>query len=141
MTSFDGVTIKGERGNDGTSFPTWNKPGVSVVKKIPGGDVNVIQIIGTGPARLGLAVKVTFAQLTSLYGKLGVTGSLVFSYETATAKLESIDTPVQIGTNDEYFTTLNFIRSSGVSTTPATAFLTEAGDILATEGGDAFVTE
>lgn len=141
MTSFGGTTILGERGNDGTSFPTWDKPGVSVIKKIPGGSLNVIQTIGTGPARLGLAVKVTGAQLGSLYGQLGDTDTLIFSAETATARLESIETPVKVGANDEYFTTLNFIRSSGVSTVPSTAILLEDGTPILLEDGTYLLLE
>jgi hypothetical protein len=140
MGSFDGAGFS-ERGAP-PQFQVWSKGGTVAIKKIPGGSNNVIQKIGVDLPRLALVVKATSAQLTALYGKVGVSGSLVFGYETATATLESIDSVAEQGAGkDVYFATLNLIRSSAVSFTPSTAFLTEAGDTFLTEGGDTFIQE
>ena len=140
MTSFSGIAFR-ELGNDGL-YKLWSKAGIVVIKKIPGGG-NVIQKIGVGLPRLSMPIQCTAAQLTSLYAVVGDSASLVFSYETTTARLESIDPPARVSINaDLYETTLSFIRSGGgISTTPSTAFLTESGDTFVTEASDVFVTE
>ena len=130
MASFASATFD-ELGNDST-YNIWSKAGIAVVKKIPGGDDSVIQKIGIDLPRLSMPVKGTAAQITALYDKVGDSGSLVFSYETCTARLESMEPPQSIGIdNDLYTSVLNFIRSTSVvSALPvtSTAFITEAGE-------------
>ena len=138
MSSFDGVTI-GERGSGGQSFPIWQKRGLAVVKHIPGGDVNVIQVIGFDLPRMSMPARVTAAQLTALYGKVGVSGSLVFSYETTTALLESIEGEEISAGKDTYMVTLTFVRSGGAIGAPSNALVTDLGETLITGGGDTLV--
>ena len=140
MGTFDGVTFQ----ELGPEYPIWSKSGTTIVKKIPGSSNNVIQKIGVDLPRLSLQVKLTAAQLTSMYGKVGNSASLVFSYETTTARLESIDPPVSIGIdNDIYLATLSFIRSSGAITgaSGSSVRITESSDTRLTESGDIRVLE
>lgn len=139
--SFSGITFRERGRGSGQGFPVWSKAGVVVLKKIPGSGDTVIQAIGTQLPRLGLIVRVTAAQLTSLYAVVGTSATLVFHFETTTARLESIDTPVQMAANDVFEATLNLIRSSASISTPATARLTESGDTRVTESGDPRITE
>ena len=138
MSSFDGVTIA-ERGAGAANFPIWQKRGLAVIKKIPGGDVNVIQTIGVDLPRLAMPARVTAAQLTALYGKVGVSGSLVFSYETTTALLESIEGEEISAGKDTYMVTLTFVRSGGAIGAPANALVTNLGESLVTGAGDTLV--
>lgn len=62
MTSFKGTTFK-ELNSDG--YTGWPRVTVSVKKKIPGGDDNVIQKIGTGPSRAQIPALLTAAQATT----------------------------------------------------------------------------
>lgn len=136
MGSFDGATFK-ERGRNAQTWPLWGKAGIAVIKKIPGGPKNVIQKLTIDMPRLDLVVRVTAAELAALYGKVGVEGSLVFSYETCTARLERMDGEEVGAGNDRYFVTLHLLRSSGaIAGTPATALLSDSGAYLLSDGGD-----
>src|SRR5262245_29809163 len=112
--TFDGATTLGERGRGPTGpYPVWSVTGTVVVTKIPGGSKNVVQVLGMKLPRLALTVKCTAAQLATLRGKIGETGTLVFSFETTTATLESVSDAQEIGAGHNiYFATLNLIRSS-----------------------------
>jgi len=141
--SFDGVSF-GERGNGATSFPVWSVEGTVIVKKIPGGDKNVIQVIGNKLPRLAFIAKCTAAQLASLRTKAEAltTGTLDFSFETCTATLVSVTDAQEVGAgHDVYFATLNFIRSSARFTIPDSAWETEAGSVWETEAGGVWETE
>jgi hypothetical protein len=142
MTSFDGVSFK-ELTQDST-YPTWSKSGNTLIKNIPGGSKNVIQKVGTDLPRLAMPVQLTAAQLASLKTKAeaATVGTLIFSYETCTARLQSVDSPASVGIdNDIYPATLNFIRTGSVSTTPTTAILAENGNPLITEASEFFIQE
>lgn len=118
MASFSGITIQERGAGGGRGFPVWSKSGVIVVKKIPGGDDTVIQIIGSALPRLAMPVKLTGSALASLQAAVGTTASLVFHFETASATLESVSDVRQFRTFDIWFCTLNFIRASTVFTIP-----------------------
>jgi hypothetical protein len=142
MTSFDGVSFK-ELTQDST-YPTWSKSGNTLIKNIPGGSKNVIQKVGTDLPRLAMPVQLTAAQLASLKTKAeaATVGTLIFSYETCTARLQSVDSPASVGIdNDIYPATLNFIRTGSVSTTPTTAILAENSNPLITEASEYFIQE
>src|SRR5919202_653785 len=120
MASFDGATFK-ELSQDGR-FAVWSKAATIVVKKVPGGDLNVIQVIGQALPRLTMPIACSASELTALYGKRGNEATLVFSYESTTARLESIAPPALAAVgSDLYFTSLSFIRSSGAITSAPTA--------------------
>jgi hypothetical protein len=140
--SFDGAAFA-ERGQSGATFPIWSAPGIAITKKIPGGANSTIQVIGIGAQRLGLVVKVTAAQLAALYAKRGVTGSLVFGWETCTAYLESIENvEEQLAGKDVYFATLNLIRQgSGGAGPVSTSLITETNDPIQDESGGDIVVE
>lgn len=130
--SFDGVTTLGERGAGPGQYPVWTLTGNVVLKKIPGGDKTVIQIVGKKLPRLALTVKVTAAQFAALRTKAEsfTTGTLVFGFETTTATLIAVSPAEEQGAgHDVYFTTLSLIRSSGDfgSVSVTDAWLTEAG--------------
>lgn len=137
--SFDGTGTLGERGSGPGRYPVWTLTGNVVIKKIPGGDKTVIQIVGKKLPRLALTVKVTAAQFASLRAKAEnfTTGTLVFGFETTTATLIAVSAAEEQGAgHDVYFTTLSLIRSSGnFGTVPSTARLTEAGNVRLTEAG------
>jgi hypothetical protein len=140
--SFDGTNFIGERGAGASAFPVWGKAGSIVIKRVPLGNKNVIQKIAVGLPRLALVVKVTAAQLAALRGKIGVEGTLVFGYESATARLESITGAAeQSAGHDVYFATLNLIRLASVGSTPSTARVIESGDTRVTESGDIRIVE
>lgn len=132
MTSFDGTTFK-ELSADG--YVTWPKAAVSVIKKVPGGALNVIQRIGTAVSRVTIPALVTAAQASALEGKVGDSGSLVFSDETVTATLEAIEPRISIGIgNDLFVTSLTFRRSSApIGSAVADAFLLEDGTYILLE--------
>jgi hypothetical protein len=133
-TSFDSAAFL-ELASDGV-YAGWSKTGSVVFKKIPGGDDTVIQKTGTGLPRLTMQALMTAAQLSAMYGKVGSSATLIFSYETCTARLEKIDGAQSIGIdNDIYTANLSFIRTGSVSTTPAAARVTEAGVVRVTEAG------
>lgn len=124
--------------SDGSSqYAGWSKPGLTVVKKIPGGSKNVIQKIGVGMPKLALAIKGTKAQMTALLAKVGDEGSLTFNFETTTARLESMEPPTSIGIdNDLYTSTLNFLRSSGgITALPSNLLRSDAGNRLTDNSG------
>lgn len=141
MGSFSSITFQ-ERGS-GTTFPIWGKAGIAIIKKIPGGNLNIIQKIGLDMPRLALVVRVTAAQLASLRGVVGDTASLVFGYETTTAQLESITDAQEVSAGrDTYFVTLNLLRTTGtISGGGLTSILAESGDTLTTEAGDTILVE
>lgn len=141
MTSFDGTTLIELNGGGG--YVTWPKAAVSVLKKIPGGSVNVIQKIGTGVSRLSIPALLTAAQASALQGKVGNSGSLVFSYETVTATLEAMEPLVSVGIdNDLYQTTLTFRRSSApAGSVVSDAILLEDGTYLLLEDGTNLLLE
>lgn len=141
--SFAGASTLGERGAGPGNYPVWSVEGVVVVKKIPGGNKNVIQVIGIKRPRLALTVKCTAAQLAALRAKIGVTGTLVFHFETTTATLESVENAAEQGAGHEvYFATLNLIRSdASFGSTPSTARITESSDTRVTESGDIRIVE
>jgi hypothetical protein len=138
--SFDSAAF-GELASSGT-FAVWSKAGTTQIKHIPGGDKNVIQKISVGLPRLALPIKATASQLTALYAKRGVTGTLVFGYESATAVLESItNVAEQAAGKNVYTATLNLIRTASVSSAPSTALITEASEYFITEAGEYFIQE
>lgn len=140
MASFAAATFD-ELGNDST-YNVWSKQGIAITKKIPGGAKNVIQKIGTDLPRMAMPIKGTASQITALYGKVGDSGTLIFSYETCAARLESMEPPQSIGIdNDLYTGVLSFIRTASVSTVSSTAWLTESGDTWITESGDTWIQE
>src|SRR5262249_37195209 len=114
-----------------------------VVKKIPGGDVNVIQVIGEALPRLSMPIACSAAELSALYGKRGGEASLVFSYETTTARLEPIAPPSLAAVGPAlYFASLSVIPSSGaITSVPSTALITEDGATLLTEAGESIIQE
>lgn len=143
--SFDGTSTLGERGAGPGRYPVWTITGNVVIKKIPGGNKVVIQIIGRKLPRLALTVKVTAAQVAALRTKAEnfTSGTLVFGFETTTATLISVSAAEEQGAgHDVYFATLQLIRSSSsFGTVPATARITEAGDVRVTEAGDIRIIE
>lgn len=141
MASFSGITILERGGGNGQSFPTWSKSGVIAIKHIPGSDNNVIQVIGTALPRVGIPVKLSGAQLSSLRAAIGSSGTLAFYFETTTATLESVTDVQQFRTFDIYFATLNFIRSSPVFTTPTTSILLEDSTPILLEDGTFLLLE
>lgn len=108
--SFDGATLK-QLSTD-HKLAVWSKTGGFVIKKIPGGG-NVIQVIGLSFPRMSMPVIGTAAQMGSLKAKVGSSGTLIFHYETTTARLISMDAPVSIGIdNDLYTSALTFLRTA-----------------------------
>lgn len=140
MTSFDGTTFKQLSDN---GYVTWPKASVRVIKKIPGGPLNVIQKIGTGVSRVTIPALMTEAQKDTLLGKVGTSGSLIFTYETVTAKLEAMEPPVSQGIdNDLYVSALTFKRSSApAGSIVSNAILLEDGTYLLLEDGTNLLLE
>jgi hypothetical protein len=103
----------------------------------------VIQKISTGLPRLMMPITGTKTQMQALLAKVGDEGSLIFSYETTTARLEAMAPPTSIGIdNDLYTATLTLIRSNGaITTVPASAWLTESSETWITETGETWITE
>ncbi len=142
-TSFDGASGWRQL-SSGSGYAVWSKTGGFVIKKIPGGAKNVIQKFAQAFPKMTMPIEGTAAQMTALQGKVGVEGSLVFHFETCTARLLSMTAPISIGIdNDLYFSSLTFIRSSGyfAIATASTTRITEAGDIRLTEDGQVRIIE
>lgn len=139
--SFDGATLK--QLSDGSGrYAVWSKTGGFVIKKIPGGDKNVIQKFSAAFPRMTMPITGTAAQMVALQGKVGEEGTLVFHFETCTARLLSMEPPVSIGIdNDLYFSALTFLRTSPYFTVPLDAILLQTGRMLLTETGDYFILE
>lgn len=110
MASFDGAGFD-ELGPDST-YNVWQKDSNFVVKKIPGSADNIIQKIAVGVPRLDMPIKGTASQITALYGKVGTSGTLAFTYESTSARLESMDSPLSIGIDNNLYTSvLHFLRT------------------------------
>lgn len=110
MASFDGAAFD-ELGPDST-YAIWQKEGVFTTKKIPGSADNVIQKIALGVPRLDMPIKGTASQITALYGKVGDSGTLAFTYESTNATLESMDSPLSIGIDNNLYTSvLHFLKT------------------------------
>jgi hypothetical protein len=141
--SFNSIGFRERGQGSGQGIPVWSTGGVVVIKHIPGSSKNVIQKLGTTRPRIAMPVRVTAAQLTSLFAALGTSASLVFHFETTTATLESITNVEEYFHGLEaYSATLNLIRSSGdFGTTPSGARITEAGDTRITESSDTRIIE
>lgn len=141
MTTFDSTTFKELNGGDG--YAQWPKTATSVLKKIPGGSVSVIQRVGTAVSRLTIPALMTEAQTSALLGKVGNSGSLVFTAETVTATLEAMESPISVGIgNDLYLSALTFRRSSAPAGSIVTnAILLEDGTYLLLEDNSRLVLE
>lgn len=108
MASFAGVTIK-IRGS-GTTFPRWRRKADSTVTHIPGGNTSVYQTSGNSADTLTLPLKLTEAQLTSLYGKVGASGTLDLDWGSRTAILDEISNVDEIlADRDVFLATCTFI--------------------------------
>jgi hypothetical protein len=111
--SFASVVFKEIGQGGGQGYPVWAKAGNVVLKKIPGSGDTVIQVIGTKLPTAAIPARMTAAQLTSMYGVVGTSGTLVFHFESTTARLESIDQVEEFFHGaDRYTAVLHFIRSS-----------------------------
>ena len=140
MASFASATFD-ELSND-HEYAVWSKQGIAVIKKIPGGDKNVIQKIAVDLPRMTMPIKGTAAQITALYGKVGDSGTLIFSYETCTARLERMEPPQSIGIgNDLYASALSFIRTASITSVSTDTRITEAGVVRVTEASDTRIVE
>lgn len=110
MASFASATFD-ELGPDST-YAVWQKDSNFVVKKIPGSADNVIQKIALARARLDMPIKATASQITALYGKVGDSGTLAFTYESVSATLEAMDSPLSIGIDNNLYTSvLHFLKT------------------------------
>lgn len=140
--SFDSAAFRELSSGDG--YATWGKASTFATKKIPGSDDTVLQLAGIALPKLAMPIMGTASEMAALLGKVGVEGSLVFTYETVTARLESMEPPVSIGIgNDLYVSTLHLIRSSGaISPAPDTGSLILDSDrAVVTDDGGALVTD
>lgn len=141
MTSFRSKTFK-ELNNDG--YTAWPRATVSARKKIPGGPHKVIQKIGTAASTAQIPALMTEAEKDDMLNEVGNSGSLIFLYETVTAKLLEMAPPVSEGVDNDLWTSILTFRRSGAPSgggIPANARLTEAGDARITESGDYRVIE
>jgi hypothetical protein len=109
MASFDSATFA-VRGDNAMYFPAWASKAATTVYHYPGTDNNLIILGGLMLSELALPIRCTTTELAALYGKVGVSASLVFGYETHTALLTEITDPRQIGANAVYFATLHLLR-------------------------------
>ncbi len=101
-----------ERGDTGKNHPQWGITRLFVLKKIPGGDLNVIQNIGNDVQRLAMPIQCTGTVLGQLIGDIGATAALHnWSGADTNAYLYDIDPPIEVkpGT-DLYQTVLHFIK-------------------------------
>lgn len=138
-TSFAGAAFRQLSDGQGR-YAVWAKTGGFIIKKIPGGDKNVIQKFAPAFPRMTMPITGTAAQMVALQGKVGDSGSLIFHFETATARLLLMSEPVSIGIgNDLYFSSLTFIRSSTYFTIPSTAWLTQTGETWLTQSGEPWI--
>lgn len=106
MSSFRGTEFS-ERGQNAATFPRHRRRAVSsVVHTIDGS--NEVQHSGRTADVLSLPVRCTEAQLTSLYGFVASSGSLVYSGGTRTAFLEEVEPQEVSAGRDVFFVTLTF---------------------------------
>jgi len=111
MSSFDGKTFQ-ERGEQGKNSPSWDDNDIIVIKKVPGGDLNVIQRIGADVQRLAMPISCTAAEYADLRSVRGTTGSLAdWSDDDTDAFLEKIAPRIEVKPGEDlYWTTLHFIK-------------------------------
>lgn len=142
VTSFGGESGWNQLDDGSGGFAVWSKAAGFVVKKIPGGSKNVIQTFAPALPRMTMPIVGTAAQMLALQAKVGVQGTLVFHFETTTARLLSMGPPVSIGIdNDLYFSTLELIRSSPYFAVQPDAILMQTGAQILLETGDYFQLE
>src|SRR5262249_16066069 len=108
MASFKGHSWD-EGGEGATHFPIWGRKGRLAVLDVPGANGDVIQKMGRKSDTLAVLATCTQSEPDALYGDVGTSGSLVFSYDTRTAVLDSIDGPHEVLTSGRFVVTLNFL--------------------------------
>ncbi len=109
MASFAGHSFR-YRGQNGATFPIWDKRMIAVTKERPNATPDMHDI-GEDVQRLDVVIRCTKAQLTTLYGDVLTTGSLVLAWETHNAFLENIDGAfLVVSGQDVYEATLHLIR-------------------------------
>lgn len=108
MGSFNSHNFS-ERGDGGLFFPAKTREQQIEVRHIPGGNKNVIQDGGRQAEQIELEIYCTTAELSALYGDVGSSASLVYSYETRTAYLRSITDAREIKSLGKYFAKLTFV--------------------------------
>ena len=107
MPSFRNVNF-GERGQDGRHFPRQHRKAVSnVVHTLDGS--NRVQYSGKTSDTMSLVVKVTEADLNTLYSYVATSGTLIWSGGTVTAFLDEVDSRQPLGVFDVFFATLTFV--------------------------------
>lgn len=83
--SFDGVSF------DAMADPlSWTKSADVNVRHIPGGNISYVDLGGIVARTINLTIYITAANLVTLLGKVGASGSLVYIEETVTAILQNI---------------------------------------------------
>lgn len=142
MASFGGISWEERgRGGGGTFFPVHGAKVRYATTPIPGGAKIILHILGKDAASVDVPARCTAAQLSSLRGLAGTSGTLDYAGGVGTATLVSVDSPVEAKRGqDVYLVTLRFLIG-GTFGTEAAAILLESGAELFTEAGAAFITE
>lgn len=109
MASFRGHSFR-EGGNGNTTFPVWSRNAQIAVLDVPGANTSIVQRFGRVSDRVGILATMTGAELNTIMGDVGQSGSLSFHWGSFTAVLENIDGAQETLTADLYTATLNFIR-------------------------------
>jgi hypothetical protein len=109
MATFASITFS-ERGKaSGTFFPIHGARCRYAILPCPGGVKVYLQILGADAAPLDVPARVTAAQLASLRGKVGQSGTLAYAGGSTSATLTEV-TPEEIKKDvDMYFVTLKFL--------------------------------
>lgn len=107
MASFDGVEFSERGAGNGAMFPIHPIRINTVILKIPGGAKSVLQTFGVPPSAFDMPARVDAAHLSALRGKVGTSGTLIYSFGSFTARLESVSEPAEVKRDrDYYFVTL-----------------------------------
>lgn len=107
--SFDGIDFWEQDQGSGT------RPGAPLTQSdtlyhVPGSDTNILIDMGQAASEFTLVAAVEGAELSSLLGAVGSSGSLVFSRGTTTARLRALeDNPGKAGALDAYTVSLKFV--------------------------------
>ena len=103
MATFDGAGFS-ERGQGGGLFFPIHGIKINVaILKVPGGAKTYLQPLQVPPTPFDCPAQMTASQLAAMRGKVGVSGTLAYSFGSFTATLESVDGPVEVKRGQDYW--------------------------------------
>lgn len=115
MAEYAGITF-GERGTDGTRFPSHSQAMTNVLHRIPGSSRVVMQRTPDVETELATTAKTDYAGYLAFLDAVGSIGQLVLGGQYGTARLLAVSSATEVHTSGVFFVNLAFQWVSGVLT-------------------------